>query len=306
MKTREGLLVPVEQYLAFLELEKGLSQQSVVSYEVDLLQCAQFIAKTSGVSEWQEVAAEHLSLWVSHLTSEDYAVSSLARKISALRGFGRFLVKERLRPDDIGEWLSSPRLVRKIPGSLSADEVDRLLSVPSSRDPRHLRDRAMLELLYAAGLRISELCGLTLQQIDLEDQFLRVWGKGSKERLVPFGGKAVEAIRDYLDHGRPHLVNPKTDSALFLSQQGKAISRKTFWVLLRQHARSAGITKPVKPHLLRHSFASHLLRGGADLRVIQDLLGHADIATTQIYTHVHDQDLADELALHHPRNQRKL
>lgn len=300
----EGLLYPIEQYLAFLELEKGLARHSVESYENDLRQCAEYLHAEIGLRDWEKLSSDHLSLWVSHLTEEHYAISSLARKISAVRGLGKFLVKERIRPDDVGEWLSSPRLIRRIPGALSPEEVDRLLTAPTGNDPRMLRDRAMLELLYAAGLRVSELCSLTLQQIDLDENFLRVWGKGSKERLVPFGRKASQAVRDYLETGRPQLVKPRTDSALFISQQGKAISRKTFWLLLRQHSRAAGIAKPVKPHLLRHSFASHLLRGGADLRVIQDLLGHADIATTQIYTHLHDQDLAEELIAYHPRNQK--
>lgn len=300
----EGLLYPVEQYLAFLELEKGLAKHSVESYENDLLQCAEYLHAEVGIRSWEALSSDHLSLWISHLTEGEYAISSLARKISAVRGLGKFLVKERIRPDDVGEWLSSPKIVRRIPGSLSPEEVERLLLAPAGDDPRMLRDRAMLELLYAAGMRVSELCSLTLQQIDLDENFLRIWGKGSKERLVPFGRKASQAVRDYLERGRPLLAKPKTDSSLFISQQGKAISRKTFWLLLRNHSRAAGIAKPVKPHLLRHSFASHLLRGGADLRVIQDLLGHADIATTQIYTHLHDQDLAEELIAYHPRNQK--
>jgi len=301
----EGWRVPLEQYMAHLELEKGLAGNSTSGYSTDLYQAALYFWRELGVVGWTRLDPDQLSLWIGKLTSEEYAISSLARKISALRGLGKFLVKEKIRPDDLGEWLSSPRLTRKIPGTLSPDEVSRLLAAPKGEEPRQLRDRAMLELLYASGLRVTELCTITLQQLHLEEQFLRVWGKGSKERLVPFGKLAREAVEQFLERGRPALVKPRTGSALFLSQQGKPLSRKMFWVLLKQYSHTAGIERPVKPHLLRHSFASHLLRGGADLRVIQDLLGHADIGTTQIYTHLQNQDLADEVALHHPRNRSR-
>jgi integrase/recombinase XerD len=165
-----------------------------------------------------------------------------------------------------------------------------------------LRDRAFLELFYSSGLRVSELCSLMLQQVDLEQGFLRVYGKGSKERVVPVGSKAVEALMVYLEYGRPSLVTAKTVSDVFISERGTAISRKTIWFLIKKHARTAGIEKSVKPHLLRHSFATHLLAGGADLRAIQELLGHANIATTQIYTAVEGSRLADEHSQFHPRN----
>jgi integrase/recombinase XerD len=183
--------------------------------------------------------------------------------------------------------------------------MDKLLVAPSGGDAYSVRDRAMLELFYSSGLRISELCGLTLQQVDLENGFVRVFGKGSKERVVPLGVQARDAVQVYLTSGRPKLVKPRTGSELFLSERGQAISRKTLWVIVKKNAKRAGIEKPVKPHLLRHSFATHLLGGGADLRAIQEMLGHASIGTTQIYTAVESSRLLDQHAKHHPRNRRK-
>ncbi|MCL4164187.1 UNVERIFIED_CONTAM: hypothetical protein GTU68_021180 [Idotea baltica] len=195
-----------------------------------------------------------------------------------------------------------PRLRRKAPESLSIQEVDRLLNAPDEVTPVGLRDRAILELFYSSGLRVSELCGLALQQIDLEHGALKVLGKGSKERIVPMGRKAIAAMHRYLDTARPRLVNLKTGSAVFITGRGTSISRKMIWVLVRKYAALAGIEKPVKPHGLRHSFATHLLTGGADLRVIQELLGHADIATTQIYTSVEGERVRSAHDEFHPRS----
>jgi len=190
-----------------------------------------------------------------------------------------------------------------VPGTLSAAEVERLLAAPSGGDAFGLRDRALLELFYASGLRVSELAGITLQQVDLENGFLRVFGKGSKERVVPVGGKAAEAVRVYLAAGRAQFVKAKTGSASFLSERGGPLSRKTLWYLVQKYAAAAGIERGVKPHQLRHSFATHLLGGGADLRSIQEMLGHANLATTQIYTTVDDRRLVEQHAKFHPRNQ---
>ena len=291
----------IENFLAFLELEKGLAANTVSSYRNDLAGCAGFL-KAKKIGGWNEVASHDLTDWIYSLNERGYAVSSLARKLTALRVFARHLVKERFRADDMTELLSSPRLSRKLPGTLTPAEVDALLHAPDAATPYGLRDRAFLELFYSSGLRVSELCSLTLQQMDLENGLLRVYGKGSKERVVPVGRKAIEALERYLDAGRPAFIKRGTGSGVFLSERGSPISRKTVWVLIRRHARTAGIKKPVKPHLLRHSFATHLLSGGADLRAIQELLGHSDIGTTQIYTAV---DSARILAGHrefHPRN----
>ncbi|MEY3775239.1 MAG: hypothetical protein RLZZ129_2019, partial [Verrucomicrobiota bacterium] len=197
--------------------------------------------------------------------------------------------------------LAGPKLTRRIPGTLTPQEVERLLQAPAGGDAYALRDRALLELFYSSGLRVSELAGLTFQQVDLEQGYLRVFGKGSKERVVPVGTKAAEAIATWLASGRPHFVKPRTGSQLFLSERGSALSRVTLWYIVKQAARRAGITRNVKPHLLRHSFATHLLNGGADLRAIQEMLGHANIGTTQIYTAVETKRLLSQHTKYHPR-----
>lgn len=287
--------------MAFLELEKGLSRNTLEGYESDLSQFALFAAKKGAGKGWEQVGGTLVSEWIASLSDDEYAVTSLARKLTALRGMAKFLVRERYRKDDFTELLQAPKLVRRLPGTLSAAEVEQLLNAPREDTPHGLRDRAMLELMYSSGLRVSELCGLLLTGVDTETGLVRVMGKGSKERVVPLGRPAIRALERYLEVARPRLVKPRTGSDLFLSQWGKALSRKTFWVIIRDYARACGIEKPVKPHLLRHSFASHLLGNGADLRVIQEMLGHADIATTQIYTHVQEQSLKKAHEQFHPR-----
>ena len=291
----------IEAFLAFISLERGLSKNTVAAYRRDLDQAAQFLGR-GGAAGWRAVTPAQAGGWIHSLTSARYSVASLARKLTALRMLARFLVREKLRADDFTALLSGPKLVRKIPATLSADEVARLLTAPTGGDPRALRDRALLELFYSSGLRASELAGLMLQQIDLEHGFLRVFGKGSKERVVPVGGRACDALAAYLTAGRPHLVKPRTGSQLFLNHHGTALSRVMLWMLVKKYAQRAGIAKNVKPHALRHSFATHLLTGGADLRAIQEMLGHASISTTQIYTAVEPQRLADHHAKFHPRN----
>jgi len=291
---------PVESFLAWLELERGLSNNTLQAYARDLVQCAQFM-QAQGAADWNGVSGALLSKWTSDLSKKDYARTSQSRKLSALRMLARHLVSENVRKDDFTELASSPKLSRKLPDVLTTEEVTRLLEAPSMATPHGLRDRAMLELFYSSGLRVSELCGLLLQSVNLDEGYVRVFGKGSKERIAPIGSAAVTALRDYLSGGRAKFVKAHTGSELFLSQQGKAISRKMVWVMIKDCARKAGIEKTIKPHLLRHSFATHLLEGGADLRAIQEMLGHSDISTTQIYTAVQSSRLSDEHALYHPR-----
>lgn len=295
---------PVESFLGWLELERGLSKNTIQSYASDLVQCALFMGD-GGVPDWQTVNEAAVSAWTAELSCQDYARSSQARKLSALRMFAKHLVRENLRADDFTELIGSPKLSRKLPEVLTREEVERLLNAPSMTTPHGLRDRAILELFYSSGLRVSELCGILLQNINLDEGYVRVFGKGSKERIAPIGSAAIQAVRDYMVSGRPQFIKSKTGSELFLSQQGRAISRKMVWVLIKEHALKAGIKKPIKPHLLRHSFATHLLEGGADLRAIQEMLGHSDISTTQIYTSVQAARLADEHALYHPRSKDK-
>ena len=295
-----AFLEPIESFLAWLQLERGLAANTVNAYATDLVQCAQFYQQR-GLQDWAAIDVPAASAWTSELSQAGYARSSQARKLSALRMLAQHLVREGIRQDDFTELTAGPKLSRKLPEVLTHEEVERLLDAPDQSTPFGLRDRAILELFYSSGLRVSELCNLLLQSVNLDDGFLRVVGKGSKERVAPIGGAATRALRDYLAIGRAHFVKPSTGSEVFLSLRGSAISRKMIWVMIKNHATKVGIKKPIKPHLLRHSFATHLLEGGADLRAIQEMLGHADISTTQIYTSVQASRLADEHALHHPR-----
>jgi integrase/recombinase XerD len=291
----------IEAFLGFISLERGLAKNTVAAYTRDLDQAAKYFSR-HGAADWRAVTAAQAGAWVHSLSSARYTVASLSRKLTALRMLARFLVREKIRADDFTELLSGPKLVRRIPDTLSVGEVARLLAAPTGGDPRALRDRALLELFYSSGLRVSELAALMLQQVDLENGFIRVFGKGSKERVVPVGGKARDALAAYLVSGRPSLVKPRTGSQFFLNNRGAALSRVMLWMLVKKYAQRAGITKNVKPHGLRHSFATHLLTGGADLRAIQEMLGHASISTTQIYTAVEPGRLLAQHTKFHPRN----
>ncbi len=291
----------IEGFIAFIGLERGLSENTIAAYRRDLDQAAKYFS-AHGVADWRAVSAAHAAGWIHSLTSSRYAVTSLSRKLSALRMLARNLVREKTRDDDFTALLTGPKPGRKMPQTLSEAEIVRLVSAPVASDPLSLRDRALLELFYSSGLRVSELAAITLQQINLDQGFLRVFGKGAKERVVPVGSKACDALAVYLSGGRPSLVRPHTGSQFFLNHRGRGISRVALWMIVKKHARRAGITKNVKPHALRHSFATHLLTGGADLRAIQEMLGHASISTTQIYTAVEPQRLVDHHDKFHPRN----
>ncbi len=292
----------IEDFLAFLELERGLSKNTVLSYEKDLLQFGDFLRRSGGAGTWRGVRPEDLSAWTEELNDLGVSAKTVARKLSAVRSLAKRLVASGVREDDFSEIVSSPRVRRTLPETLSVEEVSRILETPVPATPQGLRDRAMLELMYGSGLRASEICTLEIQAINFEEGIVRVRGKGSKDRIVPVGRRALAAIRDYLsEDGRPRLAKPKTGSALFISTWGKAISRKTLWVFLQEMVRRAGIDKKIHPHQLRHAFATHLLANGADLRVIQEMLGHADIGTTQIYTAVERSRLIDEHRRTHPR-----
>ena len=291
----------IDDYLATLALERGLSRNTEVSYRSDLTQAAHFLEK-QGAGGWRVVTPAHLTAWLHWLSDHEFSEASQARKLTAVRMLFRHLQKEGRRPDDPTDLLSGPKFRRKLPQTLSRGEVEKLLAAPTGADAYAVRDRAMLELFYSSGLRISELCKLTLQQVDLEHGFVRVFGKGGKERVVPLGRKARDAVQVYLGGARAQLVKSRTGSELFISERGRAISRKTLWAIVKKSAARAGLAKKVKPHQLRHSFATHLLGGGADLRAIQEMLGHASIGTTQIYTAVENSRLLDQHAKFHPRN----
>ncbi len=284
-------------FLSFLRLERGVSENTYASYRYDLGPWVAFL-RGKGISSWEAVGREAVEAFLE--TLKDCQSRTLARKRSSLRLFARFLLKERLCERDWAQGLKNPKGSQSLPQALSLQEVESLLGAPSPATAQGLRDKAMMELMYSSGLRISELCTLPLQA--LQDNQVRVWGKGRKERIVPVGSKAIEALQRYLHEGRSVLAKKHSGSALFLSQLGRPVSRKTFWLKLKAYAQQVGIQKNIKPHQLRHSFASHLLAHGADLRAIQEMLGHSSITTTQIYTSIQtDQRLEAHMDCH-PRS----
>ena len=290
----------LDAFIAYIDLERGLSAHTRDNYSRDLRQAAHFFA-SQGAADWAAVTPAAASAWIVALGRRGFAGTSAARKLSALRMMARFLVRERRIAADFCELLAGPKLSRRLPGTLTPEQVATFLAAPAGGRPADLRDRAMLELFYASGLRVSEMTALAIQQVDLESGFVRVFGKGSKERVVPFGERASAAIANYLLAGRPQLVKGKTGSQLFLNNRGSALSRVMLWMIVKKYARLAGLPATVKPHQLRHSFATHLLTGGADLRSIQEMLGHASISTTQIYTSVEPTRLVEHHAKYHPR-----
>jgi integrase/recombinase XerD len=285
-----------ESFLSFCRVEKGLAANSIASYRIDL---KRFSAESKVPAK--EMSAEQLSAYVDSLYNAGLSARSIARHITTLRNFYQFLTREGEIDRDPTEFLSSPRQWSTLPKYLNQNEINRLLQAPPEDEPAGLRDRAMLELLYATGLRASELCQLELASVERDLGVLRVIGKGNKQRLVPFGQSARRAIDEYLANGRPALLKGRASRFLFVTARGKAMSRQGFWKLIRRHGRQAGIFRKLTPHVVRHSFATHLVEGGADLRSVQVMLGHADISTTQVYTHVARRRLRETVDQHHPR-----
>jgi integrase/recombinase XerD len=286
-------------FLEYLVAVRGLSARTVDAYGRDLAALAAFLAAHGGESA-AEVGEESLTAWLRAQKSSGLSAATRARRLAAVRAWLRWLREERLREDDPGLRIPAPRRRRPLPRVLGQAEVERLLAGPDPATPRGLRDRAMLELLYASGLRVSELCALRTGQLDLRRGLVRVIGKGSRERLVPAGSKALAALREYLERGRPAL-RPRGDT-LFPGRGGRPMTRQNFWVQLRRLGREAGIDADrLSPHVVRHSFATHLVEHGADLRTVQQLLGHRDISTTEIYTHVARERLRQLYDEHHPR-----
>ncbi|MDR2372053.1 MAG: site-specific tyrosine recombinase XerD [Puniceicoccales bacterium] len=286
-----------ERFFIFLELEKAVAKNTADAYGSDVRLFCQFC----GDSNVEFMDRGWVVTWAESLLDKNYERSSMARKLVALNAFFSFLVREKIVSENIMDDVSSPKPQRKIPDTLSLREIEKILSIPNQNRPDGLRDYAMLELMYGSGLRISELCTLELQALDFKNGFLRIMGKGSKERSVPMGSCAEEALRCYLSSARPHLVKKWTGNALFLSNRGRAISRKTFWQRLKNYSKRAEITKNAKPHMLRHSFATHLLENGTDLRFIQEMLGHENVSTTEIYTHVDQRRIREQYERFHPR-----
>ena len=290
----------LEQFYHYLGVERGLAPLTLESYAGDLQNFREFLQQL-GRSSWEEVSLADLQTYLAALEQRGLAATSRARRLSALRQFYRFLQQEEKLAVNPAELLDSPRLPMKLPKVLGEKEVEALLAAADSDTPLGLRDAALLEVLYATGLRVSELVGLTLKQVDLRRGVVRPLGKGQKERLVPMVPQAVEKLRRYLAEGRPQLLKERDSPYIFLNSKGKGLTRQGFWKLLRSYALKANV-RHLSPHVLRHSFATHLLSRGANLRVLQLLLGHADLATTQIYTHLEAERLKATHRKAHPRS----
>ncbi len=286
----------VRAFLNFCRIEKGLSANSLEAYASDL---QRFTAFTRGCFDAAETAL--LPAYLDHLFQLGLGSRSVARHVTTLRNFFGYLLREGVVDSDPAAHLKPPKQWQTIPKFLNLQEIERLIQAPDTARPNGLRDRAMLELLYASGLRVSELCRLGLSDLNLEMGVLRTTGKGNKQRLVPVGKSAVLAVRAYLETGRPRLLKGRASRYLFVSARGQCLTRQAFWKLLVAYGKKTGIFQGLTPHVLRHSFATHLLEGGADLRSVQVMLGHADISTTQIYTHVMRSRLRETVEKHHPR-----
>jgi integrase/recombinase XerD len=305
--TAESVVAPleptVERFLDTLWIEQGVARNTLAAYRSDLALFARALSRdgrvlnAAGAGDIQEyLAARHRAG-----AKQPFSARSQARLLSALRRYYRFLVRERLRADDPTALIGAPRLGRPLPKSLAAADVDKLLAAPDVRETLGLRDRAMLELMYASGLRVSELVKLPMHQLGLQRGVVQVIGKGGRERLVPMGEEAAHWLERYLRQGRPELVGHAVAEAVFVSRRGEGMTRQNFWHLIKRYARAAGIASKLSPHTLRHAFATHLLDHGADLRAVQMLLGHRDLSTTQIYTHVTRARLKSLHEKHHPR-----
>jgi integrase/recombinase XerD len=301
-----GLANPVERFLDYLSVERGLSRNTLDAYRRDLGRYQGFLGGR-GIVDVARAGEADIAAFVANLSASEYAPgkgyrpSSVARALAAVRSFHRFLVLEGEAEADPAEGVARPKVPRNLPRPLTVDEVAALVAAPGQDGPVALRDRAILETLYGAGLRISELVALDVDDVDLEEGSVRAVGKGSKERIVPLGRLAVKALEAYLTRARPTLAAPRSRGALFLNRRGGRLTRQGSTNIIKDMARRAGIRKRVTPHMLRHSFATHLLEGGADVRVVQELLGHASLATTQIYTLVTQDRLRDVYFTSHPR-----
>ncbi len=289
----------IRTFLNCLRVEKGLSPNTIEAYGRDIRKFAAF-AKERGLSTKQVTRSDIIDFLAS-LYERQLDSRSIARHLVTLRNFFRFALMEGYIEEDPSATIESPRFRRSLPQFLSLDEVERLLKQPDTSTVLGKRDKAMIELMYSCGLRVSELCRLRVADLHMGEGSVRCIGKGDKERIIPVGRRALDAVQDYYKGGRPELLRGGSSPYLFLNQRGTKIDRISYWKVLAFYGRRAGIRKHVKPHMLRHSFATHLLDGGADLRAVQMMLGHADISTTQIYTHVVEERLKQVYKAHHPR-----
>jgi integrase/recombinase XerD len=295
----------VDAFLDYVTVERGLAANTRLAYRMDLGKFAGYL-QCKQIQHLNSLTRQDITEYLLDQRKHGLSTRSVTRQLAALRMFCRFLVREKLLAADVTQMIDTPKLWRALPHTLDYKDIEDLLAAPNTKTKLGLRDRAILELMYATGLRVSEVSKLTLHDLNAEAGFLRTVGKGSKERIVPVGKQAVEWVARYRAEVRPQLEhNIGSRSEVFLSTRGQGLSTKTIWHLIKKHAHKAGITKPLSPHTLRHSFATHLLNNGGDLRVIQELLGHADISTTQVYTHVDQQRLKETHYRFHPRSGRR-
>ena len=293
----------LEDFIHYLSVERGLAQNTLASYRIDLAQYLTHL-KQQGISSLVEANRNHILSHLYKLQKEGKAPATISRHLAALKQFYRFLQSEEMVTDDFTVGLESPKLAQRLPQVLTTGEVEALLSLPQLADPAGIRDKAMLEIIYATGIRVSEMISLNIPDIELDLGYIRCMGKGSKERIIPLGSVAARYIREYLSWSRVKLTKGKTEhQALFVNVQGKRLTRQGFWKIIKKYAREGRIQKHITPHTLRHSFATHLLENGADLRAVQEMLGHADISTTQIYTHLTKLRLKEVYTNAHPRAQ---
>ncbi len=290
----------VDDFINYLMVERRLAHNTLVAYRGDLIKYLSFLEEKN-VEEVKCIQRKHIADFMYAQKMQDMSVPSICRSLAAIKMFHRFLVVEHIAKEDPSHLIETPKIWKKIPDVLTYKEMERLIEASKGKTAQAIRDYAILELMYASGMRVSELVDLTLTSLNFDIGFVRCLGKGKKERIVPIGAKAQDAVKEYCCHSRGVFLKKQMSSVLFLNRFGKKISRQTIWKLVKQYALKAGITKEIKPHTLRHSFATHLLEHGADLRSVQEMLGHSDIATTQIYTHVDKERLRLVHKQFHPR-----
>ncbi|MEK3797630.1 site-specific tyrosine recombinase XerD [Peribacillus sp. FSL H8-0477] len=291
----------IRDFIHFLTVEKGLAKNTLISYERDLKSYFAYMKNVEQLNTWNEVRRASIIQFLARLKDQGKSPKTLARHIASLRSFHQFLIREKITDQDPTIHIESPKQERSLPKVLSMEEVEALLEAPKLTNEYGYRDKAMLELLYATGMRVSELINLDMSDIHATMGFVRCIGKGNKERIIPIGHTALEAIEEYLLNGRVKLQSVHKTDSLFLNHHGNRLTRQGFWKILKKLSKDARIEKELTPHTLRHSFATHLLTNGADLRAVQEMLGHADISTTQIYTHVSNVRLKDVYKKFHPR-----
>jgi integrase/recombinase XerD len=290
----------IERFIHYLAVERGLAMNTLESYQRDLIGYVKFLQK-NGISDLNQTRRANIISYLAELQRNGRATSTISRNLASMRAFYGFMLRDGLIDGDPTTNLESPKIEKRLPKVLTVDEVESLLEGPDGGAVAGIRDKAMLELLYATGMRVSELVALNISDVNLNMGFLKCYGKGSKERIIPLGTMALKTVSEYVMRSRSKLLRDQSEESLFLNHHGQRLSRQGFWKIIKKYALAARIEKEITPHTLRHSFATHLLENGADLRSVQEMLGHADISTTQIYTHLTKSRLKEVYAKTHPR-----